>query len=136
MLTFENGIGDAIITYENEVLVAKKSGKAYEYIVPTSTILIENPIAVVDKYASSHRNLDLAEGFVAYLTTKPAQEAFARFGYRPVDRDVEKATAGQFPRVSDLFTIDDLGGWAGVGKTVFGPEGAYDKSTAAAGKAK
>jgi sulfate transport system substrate-binding protein len=128
MLTFENGIGDAIITYENEVLVAKKSGKAYDYVVPPSTILIENPVAVVDKYATKHQATDVAQAFVEFLTTKPAQEAFASFGYRPVNADVEKATAGQFPAVSDLFTIADLGGWDEVGKTVFGPGGAYEKA--------
>ncbi len=131
MLTFENGIGDAIITYENEVLVAKKSGKAYDYVVPPSTILIENPVAVVDKYAAKHEATDVAQAFVEFLTTKPAQEAFASFGYRPVNPEVEKATAGQFPTVTDLFTIADLGGWDEVGKTVFGPGGAYEKAAGA-----
>ena len=136
MLTFENGIGDAIITYENEILAAKKAGKAYDYVVPTSTILIENPVAVVDKYAAKHQSTDIAQAFVAYLATKPAQEAFATFGYRPVDSEVKRTTASQFPAVSDLFTIADVGGWDGVDKTVFGPDGAYDKATAAAGKGK
>jgi sulfate/thiosulfate-binding protein len=134
MLTFENGIGDAIITYENEVLVAKKSGKSYDYVVPASTILIENPVAIVDKYATPHHNTDVAQAFVAYLVSKPAQEAFASFGYRPVDPEVERAVAGQFPGVDTLFTIDDLGGWTEVGKTIFGPEGIYDKATLAAKK--
>ena len=136
MLTFENGIGDAIITYENEILVAKKSGKAYDYVVPSSTILIENPVAVVDKYAARHQSTDVARAFVAYLITKPAQEAFVNFGYRPVDPEVEKAMAGQFPTVADLFTIADVGGWDNVEKTVFGPDGAYNKATAAAGNSK
>jgi sulfate transport system substrate-binding protein len=134
MLTFENGIGDAIITYENEVLVAKQSGKPYDYVVPPSTILIENPVAVVDKYAARHQASDVAQAFVDFLITQPAQEAFAKFGYRPVNPDVEKATASQFPAVTDLFTIADLGGWDEVGKTVFGPGGAYEKAATAAGK--
>ena len=125
-----------IITYENEVLVAKKSGKAYDYVVPSSTILIENPVAVVDKYAARHQSTAVAQAFVAYLVTKPAQEAFANFGYRPVDPGVEKETAGRFPAVADLFTIADLGGWEGVEKTVFGPDGAYSQATAAAGNSK
>jgi sulfate/thiosulfate-binding protein len=136
MLTFENGIGDAIITYENEILAAKKAGKAYDYIIPSSTILIENPVAMVDKYVARRQNADVAQAFVAYLTSRPAQEAFVEFGYRPVDPDVEKAMAGKFPSVTDLFTIEDVGGWAGVDKTVFGPDGAYDKATAAAGNSK
>ena len=78
----------------------------------------------------------MAQAFVAYLITKPAQEAFANFGYRPVDPEVEKAMAGRFPTVEDLFTIVDLGGWEGVDKTVFGSDGAYNQATAAAGSGK
>jgi sulfate transport system substrate-binding protein len=103
-------------------------------VVPTSTILIENPVAVVDKYAARHQAQDVAIAFVEFLATKPAQEAFANFGYRPVNPEVETATAAQFPPVNDLFTIADLGGWDEVGKTVFGPGGAYERATAAAGK--
>src|SRR2546426_9949216 len=47
--TFEKGVGDAAITYENEVLVARQFGQTYDYIVPHSSIMIENPVALVDK---------------------------------------------------------------------------------------
>jgi len=45
---FEKGIGDIALTYENEVLVGQKVGQKYEYVIPRSTILIENPAAIVD----------------------------------------------------------------------------------------
>lgn len=132
MINFEKGVGDVAITYENEVLVGRKSGETYEYVVPKSTILIENPVAVVDKYADKHGNRDLAEAFVAFLATPEAQRAFAGYGLRPVDASVAKETAKQFPAVRELFSIRDLGGWAQVEKTLFAPDGVYERAMAAA----
>lgn len=132
MINFEKGVGDVAITYENEVLVGRKSGETYEYVVPKATILIENPAAVVDKYADKHGNRDLAEAFVAFLATPEAQRAFAEYGLRPVDAAVAKETSKQFPAVQDLFSIRDLGGWAQVEKTLFAPDGVYERAMAAA----
>jgi sulfate transport system substrate-binding protein len=132
MINFEKGVGDVAITYENEVLVGRKSGETYEYVVPSATILIENPVAVLDKYADKHGNRDLAEAFIAFLATPQAQRAFAEYGLRPVDAGVAKEVAARFPAVRDLFTIRDLGGWSQVDKTLFGPTGAYERAMAAA----
>ena len=63
LLTFESGVGDAIVTYENEVLVSRKAGSQIDYVVPRSTILIENPAAVVDAYAAKHGTRALADRF-------------------------------------------------------------------------
>src|SRR5690606_7395576 len=112
MLTFERGVGDAIITYENEMLVGRAGGKTYEYVVPRSTVLIENPVAVVDVYARRHGVLDEARAFVDFLYTEEAQRAFAEHGLRPVVPSVEAELTGRFPAVQDLFTVADLGGWA------------------------
>lgn len=132
MINFEKGVGDVAITYENEVLVGRKSGENYEYVVPRASILIENPAAVVDKYADKHGNRDLAEAFVRFLTTPEAQRAFAAYGLRPVDAGVAKETAANFPPVRDLFSICDLGGWTQVEKSLFAPNGAYERAMAGA----
>jgi len=132
MINFEKGVGDVAITYENEVLVGRKSGETYEYVVPRATILIENPAAVVDRYADKHGNRDVAEAFVAFLATPEAQRAFAEYGLRPVDAGVARETAGKFPAVRDLFSIRDLGGWAQVDKSLFAPDGVYERAMAAA----
>jgi sulfate transport system substrate-binding protein len=129
IINFEKGVGDVAITYENEVLVGRKAGRTYDYVIPRATILIENPVAVVDQYADRHGNRDLAEGFVAFLTTPEAQNAFVEFGLRPVDPGVAQATAARFPAVQDLFTVRDLGGWEGVAQTLFAPGAAYDRAT-------
>jgi sulfate/thiosulfate-binding protein len=127
IISFEKGVGDVAVTYENEVLVGKQSGQTYDYAVPRSTILIENPAAVVDAYADKHGNRDLADAFVAFLTTPEAQRAFAQYGLRPVDAGVAAEVDRELPKVTDLFTIRDLGGWPKVTETLFGPRGTYER---------
>ena len=122
---FEKGVGDAIITYENEILVGQQAGQDYEYIIPTSTILIENPVAVVDVYADKHGTRAAAEAFVDFLFTPAAQSVFARRGLRSVDGAV--AAAAAYPAVADIFTIADLGGWDKVTPEFFGGDGIYTR---------
>jgi sulfate transport system substrate-binding protein len=132
MLTFERGIGDAIITYENEILVGRKGGKDYDYVAPSSTILIENPVAVVDANVDKHKSRKLTKDFVDFLFTPEAQRAFAKYGLRPVDAGVAKETESQFAKVSDLFTIRDLGDWEKAQELLFAKGGIYDKALAEA----
>ena len=126
--TFEKGVGDVAITYENEVLVAHQSGQKYDYVIPHSTILIENPVAIVDKYVDKHGVREVAEAFVKFLWTEGAQRGYAKYGLRPV---VPTAVSGevlsQFPPVADLWKIDYLGGWKKVGEEIYGPQGVYSK---------
>jgi sulfate/thiosulfate-binding protein len=122
---FENGVGDVAITYENEVLVAQQAGQEMDLVVPSSSILIENPIAIVDTYVDKHGTREVAEAFVEYLLTPEAQNIFAKYGLRSVDPNVAKETASQYPPVADLFTIADFGGWSEVTPKYFGEEGIY-----------
>ena len=122
---FERGIGDVAITYENEVLVGRQAGQTYDYVVPRSTILIENPVAIVDKWAEKHKTRELGQAFVEFLWTPEAQRMFAKYGLRSIDPAVEQETAKFFPPVEDLWTIEYLGGWPAVSKNIFGPQGVY-----------
>lgn len=70
MAAFEYGVGDVIVTYENELLARIAQGVNYEVIIPQNTILIENPAAVVDKYADEHGTREAAEALVEFLTTR------------------------------------------------------------------
>jgi sulfate transport system substrate-binding protein len=125
MLTFEGGVGDAAITYENEVVVARQAGKKMDYVVPEGTIVIENPVAVVDAYADRHGNRDIAEAFVRYLLTDSAQAAFERFGLRRAQGE----TVSLAPIPPSAFTVRDLGGWKRVIPIVFGPGGVFERAT-------
>lgn len=124
---FEKGVGDVAITYENEVLVGQQAGQNYELVLPSSTIRIDNPVAVVDTYVDKHGTREVAEGFVDYLFTKEAQEILAKHGLRSPDPDVAKATESTYPSILDLFTIDEFGGWKEATPTFFGDNGIFYK---------
>jgi sulfate/thiosulfate transport system substrate-binding protein len=145
-LTFERGVGDVAITYENEYYagVAANGEAAYDVVYPTSTIIIENPIAVVDTYVDAHGTREVAEAFVEFVYTPEAQAIFAKHGFRPpllvADEDAAEAEATadpaatpepaaepdpKFPIPADLFTIRDFGGWPEVGPAIFGEEGVF-----------
>jgi sulfate/thiosulfate transport system substrate-binding protein len=131
---FEAGNGDVAITYENEVLTAQKAGLPDEMVIPPSTVLIENPVAVVDKNAEKHCVVDVANAFVDFLHTPEAQELYTKVGFlRPPD--AQAAAAGDeatFPPIQDLFTVADLGGWDQIDTKVFGePDGIFTKAFAA-----
>lgn len=127
MTTFEKGLGDVAVTYENEVLVGRRAGQTYEYVIPRSTILVENPAAVVDVYAKEHGVRDAAQAFVDFLRTPEAQRAFAEYGLRPVDPDVGREVAAEFPPVQDLWRVDYLGGWGRVTESLYGRDGVFTR---------
>jgi sulfate/thiosulfate transport system substrate-binding protein len=126
IVNFEKGVGDVAITYENEVLVGQAAGQDYELVIPRSTILIENPVAVIDTYVDKHGNRKLVEAFVAFLFTPEAQKVFADTGgLRSVDPEVAKATSSKYPPVEDLFPISYFGGWSEATPKYFGDDGIY-----------
>jgi sulfate/thiosulfate-binding protein len=115
--TFTSGKGDVLLGYENEAILAQKNGEEIEYIVPDETLLIENPIAVVNESDEP----ELAQKFVDFLYTDEAQQIFADSGYRPV---VEGVSPDQeFPTPAKLFEIGKFGGWGKVNDEFFDPEG-------------
>lgn len=125
MAAFEYGFGDVIITYENELLSRIKQGVAYEEVVPSSTILIENPAAVVDKNVDKHGTRKVAEAFMAYLHTEDAQRVLAKYGFRPVNANVMEEAKGDFITPPELFDISYLGGWDEVRSTLYSPKGIW-----------
>ncbi len=128
ILNFEMGIGDLAITYENEVLVGRQSGKEYSLVIPSSTILIENPIAVVDASVDKHGTREVAEAFVDFVYTVQAQEIYAQHGLRVVNADVAAASSDMYPEVADLFTVEYFGGWENIMVDIFGETGIFTQA--------
>jgi sulfate transport system substrate-binding protein len=131
---FESGNGDVAITYENEVMTARKAGLPDEAVYPPSTILIQNPVAVVDKNAQSHCVEDVANAFVDFLHTPEAKDLYSTVGFlRSTDYAAAKKGGGDFPAIEDLFTVDDFGGWPSLEQKVFSePDGIFTQAFAAA----
>ncbi len=125
IVNFEKGIGDVAITYENEVLVGRQAGQRYELVLPTSTLQIDNPIAIVDTYADKHGTREVAEAFLDFLFGPEAQQIFAKYGLRSPDPVVAQANADTYPLIPDLFTIAHFGGWLETTPKHFGENGIF-----------
>jgi len=125
----ERGIGDVLINWENEILlVTKDIGKdQFEIVVPSVSILAEPPVSVVDKVATKHGTLEVAQAYVEHLYSEEGQEIAVRHYYRPRLKSVAEKHANLFPKVA-LFTIDEVfGGWQAAQKTHFADGGVFDQ---------
>ena len=126
--------GDALINYENEVLLAAINGEEQPYIIPDVNISIDNPVAVVDAYVDKRGTREVAEAFVEFLFTPEAQREFAKVGFRPVEPTVVEEFADQFPPVATLFTVADFEGWDAIQEKFFADGAVFDKIQAAIGQ--
>ena len=125
----ERGIGDVLIAWENEALLAAREQRKgrFEIVVPSTTILAEPPVALVDRVAARHGTKEVAQAYLDYLFTPEGQEIAARHYYRPRLETVAAKYAGQFPAVK-LFTIDELyGGWAKAQAAHFADGASFDQ---------
>ena len=124
LATFERGTGDAVVTYENELLLRKKFGaRPIPYATPEATLQIESPAALVETSIARHGNREVAEAFFAFLLSDDGQKILADYGFRPVNPGLKVADLPPTP--PRLFTIQDLGGWSKVKKTVFDAGGVW-----------
>ncbi|OUC12683.1 MAG: sulfate-binding protein [Alkalinema sp. CACIAM 70d] len=130
----QQGQGDALVNYENEVILAKQKGEKVDFVVPEINISIDTPVTVIDQNVDKHGTREVAEAFVKFLFTPAAQREFAKVGFRPLgDLKQEPEIAKQFPPVKQLAKIDEYGGWKEAQKA-FEDGGAFDAIEAAIGK--
>jgi sulfate/thiosulfate transport system substrate-binding protein len=119
MNTFVSGKGDVLLAYENEAIQAQQSGADVQFVRPSATLLIENPIAIL----KGTQHPAEAKAFVAFARSAAAQNIWATYGYRPIDKTVFKKWTKTFPVPRQLFTIRDIvkGGWPVVQPKFFDP---------------
>lgn len=121
---FLEGTGDVLLSYENEAILAKQQGEQLDYVVPDTTLRIDNPGAVLK---DAHPK---AAQWLEFLLTPAAQSEFAKLGFRPVIDGVEVGEVDQandpadpFPAPERLLTInDDFGGWSQANPKFFDPD--------------
>jgi sulfate transport system substrate-binding protein len=125
----ERGLGDVLIAWENEALLAAgELGKdRFEIVYPSLSILAEPPVAVVDKVVEKRGTRLTAQAYLDYLYSEEGQAIAAKHHYRPTHAKVAAAHARQFPKLR-LVTIDDtFSGWARAQKTHFADGGTFDQ---------
>jgi sulfate transport system substrate-binding protein len=136
---FLGGTGDVLMAYENEAILAAQNGEGFEYVIPDTTLLIENPGAILTEATPA------AADWLEFVVSDEGQKQFALKGFRPIRDDVDfggevegaKDPADPFPAVPTLLTVEkDFGSWDELSDTFFDEEsGIVTKAIAASGKA-
>ena len=118
---FTSGTGDVLLSYENEAILARQSGQEFDYVIPDTTLRIDNPCALTEGASAA------AADFMDFQKSEDGQKLYAETGYRPVveigDVTVEGANdpSNPFPEPATLLTIDDnFNGWAEANDKYFG----------------
>ena len=124
----QRNIGDALCTFESEInLIKAEFGDHFDVVYPKSTILAENPVAVIDKVVDKKGTRKQAEAFLKFLWSDEAQEIAAKHQIRPRSQAILAKYAKDFPKVQ-TFTIDEVfGGWTKAQKEHFDDGGVYDQ---------
>ncbi|RZA31084.1 MAG: sulfate ABC transporter substrate-binding protein [Lysobacteraceae bacterium] len=124
----ERGIGDVLLAWENEALLALRElgPDKFEIVAPSISILAEPPVAVVDKNVDKKGTRKVAQAYLEFLYTDEGQDIVAKNYYRPAVDKFAKKYASQFPNVK-LFPIAELGGWTQAQKAHFADGGLFDQ---------
>lgn len=125
----ERGIGDVLITWENEAYLALKEFGAdrFEIVSPTQSILAEPVVSLVDKVVDRKGTRKVSEAYLKYLYSDRAQTIIAKHHFRPRSESALKASGVQFTKI-ELFSIDTVfGGWSNVQKKHFDDGGIFDQ---------
>ena len=129
-ITFaQKEIGDVLLAWENEAFLAMKEfgDDKFETVIPSSSILAEPPVAVVETVAARRGTTEVARAYLEHLYSDEGQEIAARNHYRPRNAAIAAKYAASFPNLP-LFTIDEeFGGWTQAQKTHFADGGVFDQ---------
>ena len=126
----ERGIGDVLLAWENEALLAQKElgPDKVDIVAPSLSIVAEPPVSVVDQYVDHHGTRKVAEAYLNYLYSTEGQEIAAKHFYRPQDPQIAARYAKQFPSIPRLVTIDAVfGGWSKAQAAHFADHGTFDR---------
>jgi sulfate transport system substrate-binding protein len=126
----QRGIGDVLVTWENEALLAREKLGAgqVQIVVPPLSMIAEPPVAVVDRIVDRHGTREVAQAYLEFLYTPEAQELAARHHFRPRLPEVLARHRAQFPDIKTLLTIDaEFGGWSQAQKVHFDEGGTFDR---------
>lgn len=129
----ERGLGDVLLSWENEALYAVHDlgRNQAEIVTPSISVLAEPAVAVVDRISQRHDNQELAELYVRGLFEPAAQELAARHHFRPIDPATLEKYRSSFPELTRVSVASAFGSWASAHKTHFAEGGVFDQITKA-----
>lgn len=122
----QRGIGDVLLTWENEAFLAMKElgNDRFEIVTPSESILAEPPVAVVDRVVDRRKTRRVAEEYLRFLYSEEAQRIIARHWFRPVDSRVKTT----FAPVARMYSVDRVfGGWQTAQRVHFSDGGLFDQ---------
>lgn len=124
----QRDIGDALLTFENEVnLIKKELGGEFDVVYPSASIRAENPISIVDKYVTKHKSQKVAQAYVDYHFSEAGQEIAVHHFLRPTVASVANKYSSRF-KALDLFSVDEIfGSWAKAQSIHFADGGTFDQ---------
>jgi sulfate transport system substrate-binding protein len=125
----QRGIGDALLTFENEVFLIKQElgGGDFDVVYPSSSILAENPVTIVDKVVDKRGTRKVAQAYLEFLYSEQGQEIAARHHFRPRDPGVLARHKVEFADLR-LFTVDEVfGGWKKAQAAHFNDDASFDQ---------
>jgi sulfate/thiosulfate transport system substrate-binding protein len=127
----QRDVGDALITFENEVaLVAAEFGDKFDVVYPSLSIEAAPPVAINDVVTKKRNSGEAAKAYLDFLFTPEAQQIIAKHNFRPRDEAVLKANAAKFPALKTFKLEQHFAGWAEAQKEHFADGGVYDQITA------
>lgn len=125
----ERGIGDALLTFESEVLnlVDRYDNGEYEVVTPKVSFLAEFPVTWIDDYVKQNGTEDLAKAYLEHLYSEDAQRLLAGFNNRVHNEVVKKETSDRFPDLKLLPISAIAGSWENATKEHFASGGKLDQ---------
>jgi len=125
----QRGIGDVLLTFENEIALTQREfpNAGFEAIVPSTSILAENPVVWVDKVVSKKGTTAIAKAYLEYLYSPEAQELAVKHHFRPLDPELLKKNVDRFQPLALFSVADVFGSWAQAQKVHFADGGIFDQ---------
>ena len=125
----QRGTGDVLLTFENEVALTLRELGAdkVEAVVPSVSILAENPVVWVDKVVKKKGTAKVAQAYLEFLYQPEAQALAAKHHFRPIDPAILAQYRDRFPTLPLYSVPEELGSWESVQKAHFGDGGVFDQ---------
>jgi sulfate transport system substrate-binding protein len=121
-------LGDVLLSWENEAyLTIDEFGPNFDIVYPSSSILAEPPVALVDKNVDRHKTRTLAEGYLNFLYSPIAQNIIGKHHFRPTNAQAVAKYASSFKQIPLVTINDTFGGWTKAQATHFADGGVFDK---------